>query len=96
MNIVYERKAGETFTMGPFANGMRVAMLLQPKAGAATGNRLTKVRFRHRTGPMLQKEVTIVVDAAAKAPPLLELKCRHIYERPLRSRNTLAARCLAA
>jgi hypothetical protein len=72
MNIEYERKAGETFTMDPFANGMRVGMLLQP-AGAATGNRLTKISFKHCTGPTLEKEVTIVVDAATKALPLLEL-----------------------
>jgi hypothetical protein len=73
MKIVYERKAGETITMGPFANGMRVGLLLQPEARAASGNRLTTIRFKHCTGHTLEKEVTTVVDAATKAPPLLEL-----------------------
>jgi hypothetical protein len=73
MKIEYERKAGETFTMMPFANGMQTGMLLQPKASEASGNRLTVVRFKHCTGNTLGKEVTIVVDAATKAAGLLEL-----------------------
>jgi hypothetical protein len=71
MTIEYsQRKAGETLTMGPFANGMRVALLLQPMASAGSGNRLTTVRFKHCTGHTLEKEVTTVVDAATKALPL--------------------------
>ena len=73
MKIEYERKAGETFTMMPFANGMQTGMLLQPMAEAGSGNRLTAVRFKHCTGNTLGKEVTIVVDAATKAAGLLDL-----------------------
>jgi hypothetical protein len=50
MKVVYKREAGETVTIGMFANGMQVGMLLQPNTAAATGNRLTGVRFKHCTG----------------------------------------------
>ena len=79
MEVEYKRKGGEALTMGPFASGMQVEVLLQPKAAEATGNRATHKNplqassFKRCTAATKQKKVVIVVDAATKAVPLLQL-----------------------
>jgi hypothetical protein len=68
----FEREAGETMTMGMFANGMQQAIVLQP--GATTlADRVNVIHLRHCTEKTVANETSIVVDAATKAGPMCKL-----------------------